>query len=74
MFAFSRGTIHPAQESAQVTSDHQQEHSGVFKHQARLHKQAELCGMGYDDQMNEKDDDITHLGIVSETEKTRDFP
>jgi hypothetical protein len=29
--------------------------------------------MGYDDQMNEKDDDITPLGIVSEPEKTRDF-
>ena len=29
--------------------------------------------MGYDDQMSEKDDDITHLGTVSEPKKTRDF-
>ena len=29
--------------------------------------------MGYDDQMNEKDDDITHPGMASKPEKTRDF-
>ena len=28
-----------------------------------------LAGIGYDDQMNEKDDDITHLGLVSEPEE-----
>ena len=28
---------------------------------------------GYDDQMNENDDDITHLGLVSEPKKKRDF-
>ena len=27
------------------------------------------CGIGYDDQMSEKNDDITHLGFVSEPEE-----
>ena len=47
--------------------------SAGTKDYSRLHKQAESCVIRYDDQMNEKDDGITHPGVVSNPKKTAIF-